>query len=84
MIIARYVRVFGFAKRLGSTALLLAVAISGGNASEVDSKSKFVYSESCRARDWTPVPVKTMQRELPGFNWDCDLGKTSRRYFPIL
>jgi hypothetical protein len=43
MIIARYVRVFfGSAKRFGSTALLLAVAISGGNASEIDSKSKFV------------------------------------------
>ena len=55
-------------RRLGSTALALAVGISGVDASEVDSKSKFVYSESCRARDWPSVPVKIMQRELPQFN----------------
>ena len=65
------------AKGLGS-ALMMATLVSlllTAESSEIVSKPKFVYSRDCRARDSDSVPVKIMQRELPDFEWDCDLGK---------
>ena len=47
-------------------------------------EGKLSHSKDCRARDLTTFLVSLMQRELPDWEWDCDIENLHVSVFPYL
>ncbi len=69
----------------GSPAVnLMLVALLSFCSVEGKVEGKLSHSKDCRARDLTTFLVSLMQRELPDWEWDCDIENLHVSVFPYL